>query len=392
MILTRKNYIYYIFILNAYLRKIIGKHSPIEIIKLIIMSAYEHIKISCGSKHVVLLSDKIYVWGRNEYGQLGLGHHKTCVSPTELRLHENIRSISCGWYHTIALTYVPNKMYVWGSNESGELGLGNYDCKKKPRKLFLPTTIRSVSCGGYHTIALTNIPNKIYVWGCNSHGQLGLGHDRNKNTPQELILCGPIISIDCGGFFTIALIKNSAHSNKLYGWGCIEDEQFGSDYIGNTNSPQKINLHKNVVSVNCGGHHAIVLTNNNEIYVWGSNINGELGLGYASDMHSLQKLNFDERIASISCGGYHTVALTKFGECYVWGNHRYAKLYSTSLDKRYSPHKLKFRDEIVSINCGENYTIILTTSGKIYVWGNNENGQLGLGHTINKYSLRELKF
>ena len=37
------------------------------------------------------------------------------------------------------------------------------------------------------SIALTN-NNEIYVWGENMYGQLGLGDDKNGNSPQKLKL------------------------------------------------------------------------------------------------------------------------------------------------------------------------------------------------------------
>lgn len=76
--------------------QIVGTSYPSEIIMLIIMSSYEHIKISCGCRHTILLSDKIYVWGHNGSNQLG-SNFKKHKSPTELIFHTKIKSISCGW-------------------------------------------------------------------------------------------------------------------------------------------------------------------------------------------------------------------------------------------------------------------------------------------------------
>lgn len=56
-------YTYYIFILKAYLEKNIGIHYPREIIKLIIMINYAHIKISCGMNHTILVSNSMCNWG-----------------------------------------------------------------------------------------------------------------------------------------------------------------------------------------------------------------------------------------------------------------------------------------------------------------------------------------
>ena len=128
------------------------KHVPYEIIQLIIMSTYPKIKISCGFNYTCLLMDEIYVWGRNDYGQLGSGHNQNQNSPQK---------------------FAPMQMNrrEEGTSERGKLNLPN---------------IKKIICGSYHTIALTN-SNEVWVWGYNNDGQLGLGHNRNQNSPQRLI-------------------------------------------------------------------------------------------------------------------------------------------------------------------------------------------------------------
>ena len=86
-------------------------------------------------------------------------------SPRELYL-QNIVSIGCGHRHTIVITF-DNKTYVWGNNESGQLGLGHNINQNSPQELsFSDIKIESVTCGINHTMALT-MNGKLYVWGNN---------------------------------------------------------------------------------------------------------------------------------------------------------------------------------------------------------------------------------
>ena len=124
---------YNIFVLNNYLRDTFGDHVPYEIIKLIIMSTYPKIKISCGFNHTCLLMNEIHVWGNNTYGQLGLGHNQNQNSPQKLNF-PNIKKIICGYYHTIALTN-SNEVWVWGYNNDGQLGLGHNRNQNSPQRL-----------------------------------------------------------------------------------------------------------------------------------------------------------------------------------------------------------------------------------------------------------------
>jgi len=374
-----------------------GMNFPREIIELIIISVYKPIQISCGLGYTILLSDKIYVWGQNDHGQLGLGHKENITSPTELILPMDIKSINCGWYHSVALTYTPNKLYVWGPNFKGTLGLGHVNYQKIPTELFLCVTIKSISCGGYHTVALTNISNKLYVWGGNQFGQLGLGNNDDKKLSHELILCKSIISISCGGYHSVALLQDSDHLNQIYVWGYNNVGQLGLGDTNDRNVPCELNLHKRVISISCGVACTIALTNQNDIYMWGRHIESFLG----KSTNLPKKLIINDSIASIHCGNYFTIALTKFKSknYYSWGYfgypYRSKSDNSTGNETIFINHKPEYfthDDSIISISCGGNHVIALSPSDKIYVWGHNGYGQLGLGDTINQKLPKVLEF
>ena len=61
---------------------------------------------------------------------MGLGHNYNIKEPKEIKL-PNVISLSCGGFHTIAITE-DNKLYSWGLNEDGQLGLGHYNDDKWP--------------------------------------------------------------------------------------------------------------------------------------------------------------------------------------------------------------------------------------------------------------------
>ena len=67
-----------------------------------------------------------------------------------------------------------NYLYVWGSNDDGQLGSGDLISRCLAREIYLPESIRSIGCGAYHTVALAE-SGAIYAWGSNSGYQLGLG-------------------------------------------------------------------------------------------------------------------------------------------------------------------------------------------------------------------------
>lgn len=73
--------------------------------------------------------------------------------------------------------------------------------------------------GGIHSAAI--IDGKLYMWGLNSKGQLGLNDRNNRNTPTEVkttsngaIQPGTIAQISLGGEHSAAIIND-----RLYTWG-----------------------------------------------------------------------------------------------------------------------------------------------------------------------------
>jgi len=163
-------------------------------------------KLHVGAHYNILIfkSGRVYVWGRNDYGQLGLGDTDSRATPTEnTNLEdiimenkgvENIRGLYSGWSHNI-LIFRNNKVYVWGYNRNGELGIIDINNKLYPientiLKIIITIeggadNIYSLYIGGGHNILIFK-NGMVCVWGNNWFGQLALHHD-NITYPKVLI-------------------------------------------------------------------------------------------------------------------------------------------------------------------------------------------------------------
>jgi hypothetical protein len=78
------------------------------------------IQIACGHHHILMLTDdgKLYVMGSSEYGQLGLGNKSSNAQPVCLQSIHGIPilQIACGAYHSSILT-VSGNIFTFGRNE-----------------------------------------------------------------------------------------------------------------------------------------------------------------------------------------------------------------------------------------------------------------------------------
>jgi len=98
-----------------------------------------------------------------------------------------IFEVACGRDFTIILSKENKKVRVFasGSKNFGKLGLGNVTSnvkgfveivslqKKKIRRIYTKVN---------HVVAISK-SREMYVWGLNTHGQLGLGHKQNLLEP-----------------------------------------------------------------------------------------------------------------------------------------------------------------------------------------------------------------
>ena len=96
---------------------------------------------------------------------------------------------------------------VFGNNSYGQLGLGHNNNMNTPTLLMNDTTIRNIICGGIHTIVYKD-NGDVLVFGYNTYGQLGLGHNNDVNVPTLLMNDTTIKNIICGGIHTIVYKDN----------------------------------------------------------------------------------------------------------------------------------------------------------------------------------------
>ena len=63
------------------------------------------------------------------------------------------------------------RVYAWGWNAQGQLGLGDTADRRRADARPRPASVRSIAAGETHAAALT--PDGLYGWGSNAGGQIG---------------------------------------------------------------------------------------------------------------------------------------------------------------------------------------------------------------------------
>jgi len=96
--------------------------------------SYSIIDVTAGENHSLVLGDsgRLWTFGCNKYGQLGLGcTGGTRPSPVVLDTLKDVLQVSCGTNHSAALT--GRGLYVWGHGVRGQIGNGELKSFDSPQ-------------------------------------------------------------------------------------------------------------------------------------------------------------------------------------------------------------------------------------------------------------------
>ena len=241
---------------------------------------------------------RIFVWGMNYYGELGIGKQQPQPTPTELTPNfeleagEQIIDLVFGGSHALALT-THHRVFSWGAGEYGQLGN-----MSMVRSLLLPNEITSyfplleqevvvkVFAGGGQSGAITSL-NRVFVWGYNFYGQLGDGTKTNQTIPTllpdsfQLAQDEVITQLWFGSNHTAALTSN----NRLFTWGWNSQGQLGHNHTNNEMNPTEITASFQLeedeyfVDITLNYQHSGLFTSKGRIFTWGANNDGQLGDG-----------------------------------------------------------------------------------------------------------------
>ncbi|XP_028623650.1 X-linked retinitis pigmentosa GTPase regulator isoform X3 [Grammomys surdaster] len=288
--------------------------------------------LSCGDEHTAIVTgnNKLYMFGSNNWGQLGLGSKSAISKPTCIKAlkPEKVKLAACGRNHTLVSTDT-GSVYAAGGNNEGQLGLGDTDDRDTFHQIgfFTPSdTIKQLSAGANTSAALTE-DGKLFMWGDNSEGQIGLKNKSNVCIPHEVTIGKPISWISCGYYHSAFVTMDG----ELYTFGEPENGKLGlpSQLLINHRSPQRVlGIPERVIQVACGGGHTVVLTEK-VVYAFGLGQFGQLGLGTflfeTSEPKIIERIK-DQKISHISCGENHTALMTDIGLMYTFGDGRHGKL------------------------------------------------------------------
>lgn len=440
--------------------------------------------LAAGQSHnTVLRSDGTLVsWGYNHSGQLGDGTSIDRKTPVPVSGISGIRSISLGsgtlligngtqFYilgnHSLAVK-TDGTLWSWGHNREGELGYSSpSNLQLTPRQIPGLSDIRSATAGMWNSYAI-NAQGRIFAWGWNGYGQLGLGHNFNQDTPALIPGVFDAVEIAAGGRTAGALLADGS----VWAWGSADGGSLGngivpemtyrpvdpglsdiaaigagydgsafvttsghvwatgssinwefynpfltgastlnspakSSYSGIKTAPGRTNNTEyelltngtvrfagsstlvpnlaNITSISTWGWAGAAIRNNGTLLTWGQNGHGnaygQLGDGTTVSRPDARQVAGLANIVSADVADYHMLAADSSGRVYAWGSGSYGKLGDGSSSDRSSPIQVPGLSSVVQVAAGGSHSLALTSSGALYVWGSSSTCGLGLTRT-----------
>jgi alpha-tubulin suppressor-like RCC1 family protein len=277
--------------------------------------------------------------------------------------------------------------YGWGKNDQGQLGLGHSN------SVYLPTSIPYYSdmplidvltATNYHIALAAN--GSAFGSGLQFYGQFAVGYTSNVaiKSPIPCPSLNSSLDICIPGQFC-----NANMNTNLLGWGdkagYVQNKNVGSFPKVQVALPS-YRFDGKVVNIYSVQEGIFVRLANNTLWAAGSNLNGRLGNGDTSTttFYSFVEVPFWRTVPLLkifSSQSSHACAVATNNSLYCWGGNAYGQLGLGDTTPRYSPVRVRFFDdnalEIYKVSYGDSFTMVLTCGGKLFAFGANNFGQLG---------------
>ncbi|KUF91408.1 U4/U6.U5 tri-snRNP-associated protein 1 [Phytophthora nicotianae] len=300
----------------------------------------------------------LYVWGHNNSQQLGLDVADKEVF--ELRQVEALRNevivdFSAGERHSLALNEF-GQVFAWGRGREGQLGLGD---------------VAGVASAVSQPVASAALSGDVFMWGLLPvakvlYDENGEATDASDRATVELAGLSSEEMREAQRARSRAELRRHMDDNIMA--RLVRDSMQVYEDAGVVNGENvKVQTVRApcmtprlatgllsrlvVTTIAAGFAHSLATTNDGAVFSCGYNDNGQLGLGPD------EATNDDD-------------PKSRSGVCFSWGLGVLGQL-GTGVNKSWLPKEVKLARPAVSVAAGSHHSVAVTDDGKVYTWGHN---------------------
>jgi alpha-tubulin suppressor-like RCC1 family protein len=331
---------------------------------------------------------EVVCWGKGDSGQLGHGSMPLfSASPVVVGgIAEPVVALSAGGDHSCALTS-GGRVWCWGANSFGQLGIGTNANASTPQLISTLTEVVQITTGQHHTCSL-HVNGRAWCWGRGNDGQLGRGTSSDSNVPVEVLLSAntpmtDITSLSAGWSHTCARRVNG--EVRCWGEGSFSrnGHPTGKDLLL-AGDPLAFPSGFRPVRLSAGEMHTCALSDNGSVACWGGNVGNRLALGSPfntqGEIESPQIVAGLTGVVGLQGGGSTLCAVKSDGTAQCWGVNA-----SGTVGNGFSgatvtmPTTVTGLSEVVSVTSDCNVSCAMLANGSVRCWGSDSNGSLGNG-------------
>lgn len=245
------------------------------------VEAAPYVHIACGGYNScgILADGNLQCWGDNFEGKLGLNDpYDSPDSPLPVTVTGKLsfREVALGQGNTCGITR-EGALYCWGRNTDGQGGTTPEMLQlRAPTRVGTSSDYKRVATAMRHTCAV-KVDGRLFCWGTDTEGSLGLGvaAETRKNAPLQVGTDADWADVRVQWFHSCGLRTSGA----IYCWGRGQEGQLGLGDIEPRNTPARTGSASDWTSVTTGKFHSCGLRTAGA-YCWGINDDGvQLGLG-----------------------------------------------------------------------------------------------------------------
>lgn len=289
----------------------------------------------------------------------------------------NLLGLTVGESHSIAYTD-NSKFYNWGGSNLFQLGFFESFSKTYPKESEQSIEMNSanyVMAGNNHTLMFSGSKGKLYSWGDNSYGQLGLGHFSSIKGVVDishLLKNKEAKQVEVKADVNVILLED----------GSATVWPFDHTYVPDPSPVEVKFMGDKIATVAAGFDFVLFATETGRLFTMGkSNSYGELGHG---DFNPRLEPTLVESLANsgdmavqISCGFKHCIMKNQNGKIFTWGWGERGQLGHENDRNLPFPRKLLFRNsggysyQAMSVQAGYRCSYALLDERRLFIWGTN---------------------
>lgn len=282
---------------------------------------------------------KMYSWGVNTRGQLGVSDTTPRSSP--VAVSGGIRFMETSEYNNDPSSYMvaigdDGVTYAWGTNTLGSLGVGDVVARSSPVAVLGGFSFHRVYRGGTMNIGML-ADGSLYAWGRNSSGGLGVGDVTNRSSPVAVLGGLTFLNLYITPSGITSAIIAMEKSGNLYSWGDNSNGVLGLNDITKRSSPIIISTLSGIkIKKFFSNGSSYALDEDGNLYGWGLNSIGQLGLGNITNKSTPTLI-----MASVkdfwAFSNRLVFAKTIAGIIYSWGTNSFGELAVGDTTNRSTP-------------------------------------------------------